>query len=86
MNGTGPKRVVLCDDHEIIREAVKARMAAAPGVEIVGEAATAEDVVGVVKDLHPDVCIVDVELPGKDGIEATKEILAAQPETRQVNA
>ncbi|MCE3267234.1 MAG: putative NarL family two-component response regulator [Solirubrobacterales bacterium] len=84
MNGTGPKRVVLCDDHEIIREAVKARMAAAPGVEIVGEAATAEDVVGVVKDLHPDVCIVDVELPGKDGIEATKEILAAQPETRVV--
>jgi DNA-binding NarL/FixJ family response regulator len=84
MNGTAPKRVVLCDDHEIIREAVKARMAAAPGVEIVGEAATAEDVVGVVKDLHPDVCIVDVELPGKDGIEATKEILAAQPETRVV--
>ena len=84
MNGGAPKRVVLCDDHEIIREAVKARMAAAPGVEIVGEAATAEDVVGVVKDLHPDVCIVDVELPGKDGIEATKEILAAQPETRVV--
>jgi DNA-binding NarL/FixJ family response regulator len=76
MNGTAPKRVVLCDDHEIIREAVKARMAAEPGVEIVGEAATAEDVVGVVKDLHPDVCIVDVE--------ATKEILAAQPETRVV--
>ncbi|MBM3666374.1 MAG: response regulator transcription factor [Actinobacteria bacterium] len=84
MKAGTPKRVVLCDDHEIVREAVKARMASATGVEIVGEAATAEDVVKVVKAKKPDVCIVDVELPGADGIEATREILAAQPYIRVI--
>lgn len=84
MNAGAPRRVVLCDDHEIVREAVKARMASINGAEIVGEAATAEQVVKLVKDKRPDVCIVDVELPGRDGIEATKEILAVQPDTRVI--
>src|SRR5882757_2050973 len=84
MSPSTPKRVVLCDDHEIVREAIKARMAAVEGVEIVGEAETGEEVVEVVKELEPDVCIVDVELPGKDGIDATKDILKARPETRVI--
>jgi DNA-binding NarL/FixJ family response regulator len=84
MNSSPPKRVVLCDDHEIVREAVKARMASTTGVEIVGEAETGEEVVQVVMDLEPDVAIVDVELPGKDGIEATKDILKVRPETRVI--
>jgi DNA-binding NarL/FixJ family response regulator len=84
MSTSTPKRVVLCDDHEIVREAIKARMAAIEGVEIVGEAETGEEVVDVVKELEPDVCIVDVELPGKDGIDATKDILKVRPETRVI--
>src|SRR5918999_1056937 len=84
MSDTAPKRVVLCDDHEIVREAVKARMASVPGVEIVGEAETGEEVVSKVRELKPDVCIVDVELPGQDGIEATRDILKARPETRVI--
>src|SRR4051812_2757429 len=84
MNPSTPKRVVLCDDHEIVREAIKARMAAVEGVEIVGEAETGEEVVDVVRELEPDVCIVDVELPGKGGIDATKHILKARPETRVI--
>src|SRR5260221_797959 len=84
MSASSPKRVVLCDDHEIVREAIKARMADVEGVEIVGEAETGEEVVDVVKELEPDVCIVDVELPGKDGIDATKDILKARPETRVI--
>ena len=84
MNSGPPKRVVLCDDHEIVREAVKARMASVPGVDIVGEAETGEDVIGKVQELKPDVCIVDVELPGQDGIEATREILKVRPETRVI--
>jgi len=55
-----PKRVVLVDDHEIVREAIKARMASTEGVEIVGEAESGEEVVEKVKELEPDVCIVDV--------------------------
>ena len=84
MAASTPKRVVLCDDHEIVREAIKARMANIEGVEIVGEAETGEEVVDKVRELEPDVCIVDVELPGKDGIDATKDILKARPETRVI--
>src|SRR5882762_6050089 len=84
MTPSTPKRVVLCDDHEIVREAIKARMASVEGVEIVGEAETGEEVVEKVRELEPDVCIVDVELPGKDGIDATKDILKARPETRVI--
>jgi len=84
MNSNTAKRVVLCDDHEIVREAVKARMADTPGVEIVGEAESGEAVVDKVRELEPDVCIVDVELPGQDGIEATKAILKVRPETRVI--
>jgi DNA-binding NarL/FixJ family response regulator len=78
------KRVVLCDDHEIVREAIKARMANSSVLEIVGEAGNGRDVVDVVKDLEPDVLIIDVELPKRDGIEATKEVLKVRPETRVI--
>jgi DNA-binding NarL/FixJ family response regulator len=78
------KRVVLCDDHEIVREAIKARMANSSIVEIVGEAGNGRDVVDVVKELEPDVLIIDVELPKRDGIEATKEVLKARPRTKVI--
>ena len=78
------KRVVLCDDHEIVREAIKARMANSSTVEIVGEAGNGRDVVDVVKELEPDVLIIDVELPKRDGIEATKEVLRARPRTKVI--
>src|SRR5919199_4129459 len=84
MPGSSPKRVVLCDDHEIVREAIKARMAEVEGVEIVGEAETGEELVDKVKQLEPDVCIVDVELPGKDGIDATKDVLKVRPRTKVI--
>ena len=78
------KRVVLCDDHEIVREAIKARMANSSVVEIVGEAGNGRDVVDVVKELEPDVLIIDVELPKRDGIEATKEVLKVRPRTKVI--
>lgn len=84
MNDSSPKRVLLCDDHEIVREAVKARMAAVTGVEIVGEAESGEEMVEKVQEHKPDVCIVDVELPGIDGIDTTREILKVQPEARVI--
>jgi two-component system, NarL family, response regulator LiaR len=78
------KRVVLCDDHEIVREAIKARMANSSVVEIVGEAGNGRDVVDVVKELEPDVLIIDVELPKRDGIEATKDVLKVRPRTKVI--
>jgi DNA-binding NarL/FixJ family response regulator len=78
------RRVVLCDDHEIVREAIKARMSDSNVVEIVGEAANGRDVVDVVKELEPDVLIIDVELPKRDGIEATREVLKVRPRTKVI--
>jgi DNA-binding NarL/FixJ family response regulator len=68
------KRVVLCDDHEIVRDAIKSRMANSGVVEIVGEAGDGREVVDVVKELDPDVVI----------IEATKEVLKARPRTKVI--
>lgn len=85
MNSRGPnRRVVLCDDHEIVREAIKTRMTGADGVEIVGEAEDGEQLVERVNELEPDVAILDIELPGIDGIEATKAILKTRPETKVI--
>ena len=53
-------------------------------VEIVGEAGDGREVVDVVKDLDPDVVIIDVEMPRRDGIEATKEVLKARPRTKVI--
>src|SRR5829696_357207 len=78
------KRVVLCDDHEIVREAIKARMASSNVLDIVGEAGNGRDVIDVVKELEPDVLIIDVELPKRDGIEATKEVLKVRPRTKVI--
>lgn len=79
-----PHTVVLCDDHEIVREAIKARTARYRSIKIVGEAGDGEQVIKVVKRLRPDVVIIDVELPERDGIEATKVIREQFPGTKVV--
>jgi DNA-binding NarL/FixJ family response regulator len=78
------RRVLLCDDHEIVREAIKLRMADSEEVEIVGEASDGREVVDKVKEVEPDVVIIDVEMPKRDGIEGTRELLKARPETKVI--
>src|SRR5439155_22216313 len=73
-----------CDDHEVIRDAIKARMAGSDEVEIVGEAADGREVLDIVRELNPDVVIIDVEMPKRDGIEATKAILEVRPRTKAI--
>lgn len=80
----GPKTVVLCDDHEIVRDAIRSRMANSDQVEIIGEATDGEDVVEVVAKLKPDVLIIDVELPKRDGIETTRAMLDQFPDLEVV--
>lgn len=79
-----PKTIVLCDDHEIVREAIKARMASNEDVKIIGEATDGENVVAVLEKLKPDVLILDVELPKRDGIETTKAVLNQFPDLEVV--
>jgi DNA-binding NarL/FixJ family response regulator len=78
------KRVVLCDDHEIVRDAIRARMEGSETLEIVGEASDGREVVKVVKELEPDVVIMDVEMPKVDGIEGTRAVLEAKPSTKVI--
>ncbi|MDX6633456.1 MAG: hypothetical protein QOG09_1579 [Solirubrobacterales bacterium] len=78
------RRVLLCDDHEIVREAIKLRMADSDEVEIVGEASDGREVVDKVTELEPDVVIIDVEMPKRDGIEGTRELLKVRPDTKVI--
>ena len=82
MNADSVKRVVLCDDHEIVREAVKARMASVEGVEIVGEAETGVQAVEKYRQLRPDLVTMDIVMPDMGGIDAVREITKFDPQAK----
>ena len=66
----------MVDDHETIRDGVRAILAAAAGIEVVGEAGSGEEAVSRVRALEPDVVVMDLSLPGIDGFEAIRRIVA----------
>ena len=72
----GPIRVVVADDQEIVRTGLRMILDAQPGVEVVGEAGDGRAAVDAARRLRPDVCLLDIRMPGTDGIEATRQILA----------
>ncbi len=72
-------RILVVDDHPLVREGLIAVLKGEPDFTIVGEAGSAEDGVALVRQLRPDVVIVDVRLPGMSGIEATPVMLGACP-------
>lgn len=76
-------RVLLVDDHEIYRAGLRGLLEEA-GIDIVGEAATGEGAVEVVKDKHPNVVIMDLNMPGIGGIEATRQITTVAPLARVI--
>lgn len=77
-------RVVLVDDHRMFREALRPLLAQTPGFEIAGEAGDGQEAVELCARLAPDVVIMDVSMPGLNGLEATRRILAERPRTRVV--
>jgi two-component system, NarL family, response regulator NreC len=78
---TGPIRVALCDDHAVVRGGLRRILAEDAGLDVVGEAATAEEAVALAKAEQPDVFVMDLGLPDVSGIEATRRIMAASPTT-----
>lgn len=77
-------RVLLVDDHEVVRVGVRALIERQPGMVVVGEAGTVREAVAQAEKLAPDVVLLDLRLPGGDGLEACRQIKAHRPETRIV--
>jgi DNA-binding NarL/FixJ family response regulator len=75
--------VVLVDDHAIVRDGLRAVLEA-QGLDVVGEADNGIDAIRIVQQLHPDVALVDVTMPGMNGIELTREICERAPATRVI--
>ena len=76
---TQPLHVVIADDHHIFRDGLRALLSTDPGIEVVGEAATGTDALEVVDELQPDVVVMDLHMPGIDGVEATRHIAHRSP-------
>jgi DNA-binding NarL/FixJ family response regulator len=72
-------RVLVADDHTLFRYGLKAMLANAEGFEVVGEAATGEEVVEKVAQTRPDIVLMDIQMPGINGIEATRRVLERDP-------
>lgn len=77
-------RVLICDDHWIVRQAIRQRIDEIPGFEVVGEAENGGRVMAAVRENRPDLLVIDVELPGVNGIEAMARVLARWPESRVI--
>ena len=75
-------RVMIVDDHSIVRVGLKQVLEQSGEFEVVGEAADGEEAVRVAADVSPDVVVMDVIMPKKDGVEACREIMESAPETR----
>lgn len=74
-------RLLIIDDHEMVREGLKAMLVAEPDFEIVGDAANAEEALGLIEHLHPDVVLLDIRLPGVSGIELCSNVTSLYPQT-----
>jgi DNA-binding NarL/FixJ family response regulator len=81
MSAEQPVKLLLVDDHPIVRSGLRMLFLSEPTMTIVGEADSGEAAVAAVQRLEPDVVIMDVAMPGMNGIEATRRIKAARPET-----
>ena len=78
----GTVRVMLCDDHDVVRRGLRALLDASGGMSVVAEAANADEAVVMARQQTPDVIVMDVRMPGRSGIEACRDIRSEQPAVR----
>jgi len=75
-------RVVLADDHDLVRSGIKALLSMVDGIEVIAEARDGKELITLVESLNPDVVMTDISMPGMDGITAISHIHATHPEVR----
>src|SRR6476646_10293368 len=75
-------RVILADDHLVVRAGLKALLGATKDIEVVGEATNGRDAISLIQRLAPDVAVMDLDMPQMDGISATKELAKLELPTR----
>jgi two-component system response regulator DevR len=78
------QRILLVDDHEVVRLGLKSLLDRHPQFDVVGEASTAREAIEMVNNTKPDVVVMDIRLPGTSGIEACEEITNRFPDTRVI--
>ncbi|MEN6436696.1 MAG: response regulator transcription factor [Anaerolineaceae bacterium] len=78
------KRIVIVDDHEVVRIGLRALLAQNSQFEVIGEAANAKDALELVSRLNPDIVLMDIRLPGISGIEACEQITRDYPQSKVV--
>jgi DNA-binding NarL/FixJ family response regulator len=76
--------VVLVDDHALVRRGLEQLLEASDDIQVVGQAGDGEEAIAVVTQTHPDVVLMDLQMPGTDGVKATHDILGSLPETKVV--
>ncbi|MBI5034667.1 MAG: response regulator transcription factor [Chloroflexi bacterium] len=77
-------RIMLVDDHELVRVGLKSLLAHQPEFTVIGEASSASEAVEKAAALEPDIVVMDIRLPGKSGIEACREIVATRPQIKVI--
>src|SRR5689334_22940558 len=77
-------RIVLADDHDLVRSGIKALLTMVQGVEVIAEARDGRELVTLVESLEPDVVMTDISMPGMDGITAIAEIHEKHPQVRML--
>lgn len=82
MSPDQPIKIVIADDHEIVRQGVRNLIESESGMELCGEATVGRDAVELVMRVEPDLAILDISMPGLNGIEATRQILKLRPQTK----
>ena len=81
---SNPTSIIIVDDHEVVRRGIRAYLDILPEFEVVGEASSGEEAIQLVMELIPDVVLMDLIMPGMNGIETTRQIKKISPRTQVV--
>src|SRR5512139_649106 len=81
---THPVTILIVDDHEVVRKGVRAYLDTLPDFQVIGEAASGEEAILLVQEFIPDIVLMDLIMPGMDGVETTRRIKAISPRTQVV--